>query len=114
MPTSSSHALISGYAGAAIARAGFGVILIKGWIPVLIFLVLSPFVGLVFGWGILTGICWLSYRFERHRAEKIFQRLQLFSAAAYSLCHGTNDAQKTMGDHRRIAGDGWAQRLDSR
>jgi PiT family inorganic phosphate transporter len=97
LPTSSSHALISGYAGAAIAKAGFGVILIKGWVPVLLFLVLSPLLGLVLGWAIMTSVSWLTYRLERHRAEKRFRRLQLFSAAAYSLCHGTNDAQKTMG-----------------
>jgi inorganic phosphate transporter, PiT family len=97
LPTSSSHALISGYAGAAIAKAGFGVILLKGWAPVLLFLVLSPLVGLVLGWAIMTSISWLTYRLERHRAERGFRYLQLFSAAAYSLCHGTNDAQKTMG-----------------
>lgn len=97
LPTSSSHALISGYAGAAIAKAGFGVILPAGWTPVLLFLILSPLVGLVFGWAILTSVSWLTYRLERHRAERRFRHLQLFSAAAYSLCHGTNDAQKTMG-----------------
>ena len=97
LPTSSSHALISGYAGAAVAKAGFGVLLLKGWGPVLLFLVLSPLVGLVLGWIIMTSVSWLTYRMERHRAERWFRHLQLFSAAAYSLCHGTNDAQKTMG-----------------
>jgi PiT family inorganic phosphate transporter len=53
--------------------------------------------GLVLGWTIMTCVSWLTYRTERHRAEKWFRHLQLFSAAAYSLCHGTNDAQKTMG-----------------
>jgi PiT family inorganic phosphate transporter len=97
LPTSSSHALISGYAGAAIAKAGFEVILLKGWAPVLLFLILSPLVGLVLGWAIMTSISWLTFRLERHRAENGFRHLQLISAAAYSLGHGTNDAQKTMG-----------------
>lgn len=97
LPTSSSHALISGFAGAAIAKAGFSVILIKGWIPVILFLVLSPLIGLILGYVIMITVSWLSYRTERHKAEGIFQKLQLCSAGAYSLGHGTNDAQKTMG-----------------
>lgn len=97
LPTSSSHAIISGYAGAAIARAGFSSILIKGWIPVIVFLVISPIVGLILGWLIMTLVSWLSFKTERHKAEKRFRHLQLLSAACYSLGHGTNDAQKTMG-----------------
>jgi PiT family inorganic phosphate transporter len=97
LPTSSSHAIISGYAGAAIARAGFSVILIKGWIPVIAFLVISPLVGLIFGWLIMTAISWLTHHSERYKAENRFRHLQLVSAGLYSLGHGTNDAQKTMG-----------------
>ena len=97
LPTSSSHALISGFAGAAIAKAGFSSILLGGWVPVFVFLVLSPLIGLVLGWTIMTVVSWLSFRTERHRAEGIFRHLQLISAGAYSLGHGTNDAQKTMG-----------------
>jgi PiT family inorganic phosphate transporter len=97
MPTSSSHALISGFAGAAIAKAGFGVILVQGWIPVIVFLIISPVIGMILGWAIMTGVSWLSFRLERHKAESAFRRLQLLSAGAYSLGHGTNDAQKTMG-----------------
>jgi PiT family inorganic phosphate transporter len=97
LPTSSSHALISGFAGAAIAKAGFSVILVQGWIPVIVFLILSPLIGLILGWTIMTAVSWLSFRTERHKAEGIFRHLQLISAGAYSLGHGTNDAQKTMG-----------------
>jgi len=97
LPTSSSHAIISGYAGAAIARVGFSSILIKGWIPVIVFLIISPIVGMILGWLIMTAVSWLSYKTERHKAEKRFRHLQLLSAACYSLGHGTNDAQKTMG-----------------
>lgn len=97
LPTSSSHAIISGFAGAAIAKAGFHSILVKGWVPVLTFLVISPLIGLVLGWFIMLIISWLSFKTERYKAEKRFRHLQLISAASYSLGHGTNDAQKTMG-----------------
>jgi inorganic phosphate transporter, PiT family len=97
LPTSSSHAIISGYAGAAIAKAGFSSILIKGWIPVIVFLIISPVIGMILGWAIMTAVSWLSYRTERHKAERTFRHLQLVSAGLYSLGHGTNDAQKTMG-----------------
>ena len=94
LPTSSSHAIISGFAGAAIAKAGWHVILLKGWIPVLVFLVLSPVIGMVLGWSIMTAVSWLSRNSERYQAEKRFRHLQLLSAGLYSLGHGTNDAQK--------------------
>lgn len=97
LPTSSSHAIISGYAGAAIAKAGFSVILIKGWIPVIIFLIISPVIGMVLGWLIMTAISWMTRHTERYKAERRFRHLQLLSAGLYSLGHGTNDAQKTMG-----------------
>ncbi len=97
LPTSSSHALISGFAGAAVAKAGFGVILAAGWVPVIVFLVVSPLIGFVLGFAIMVLVSHLTWRVERHRAEGWFRHLQLFSAGAYSLGHGTNDAQKTMG-----------------
>jgi len=97
LPTSSSHAIISGYAGAAIAKAGIKAILLKGWIPVLVFLVISPVIGMILGWAIMTCVSWLTRNTERYKAEKRFHRLQLLSACLYSLGHGTNDAQKTMG-----------------
>lgn len=97
LPTSSSHAIISGYAGAAIAKAGFGVILLKGWIPVLVFLVVSPIVGMILGWINMTAVGWMTRHMERYKAERRFRHLQMVSAGLYSLGHGTNDAQKTMG-----------------
>src|ERR1700749_3178445 len=97
MPTSSSHAIISGYAGAAIARVGWKAILVKGLIPVIAFLILSPIIGAILGWSIMTATAWLTRHSERYRTEKRFRHLQLVSAGLYSLGHGTNDAQKTMG-----------------
>jgi inorganic phosphate transporter, PiT family len=97
LPTSSSHAIISAYAGGAIAKAGFHSLLLKGWVPVITFLIVSPLIGLLLGYAFMIIASWLSHKTERHRAEHVFSRLQLISAGAYSLGHGTNDAQKTMG-----------------
>jgi PiT family inorganic phosphate transporter len=97
LPTSSSHAFVSGYAGAAIAKAEFSSILVKGWIPVITFLIISPIVGMILGWLIMTCVSWMTHKTERYQAENRFRHLQLISAALYSLGHGTNDAQKTMG-----------------
>lgn len=97
LPTSSSHAIISGYAGAAIARAGWHSILVKGWIPVIVFLIISPIIGMILGWAFMTSIAWMTRNSERYKTEKNFRHLQLVSAGLYSLGHGTNDAQKTMG-----------------
>jgi inorganic phosphate transporter, PiT family len=97
MPTSSSHAIISGYAGAAIAHAGWKAILLKGWVPVIAFLIASPIIGAILGWCIMTAVAWMTRHAERYRTENRFRHLQLLSAALYSLGHGTNDAQKTMG-----------------
>ena len=97
LPTSSSHALIGGYAGAAVARAGFGAILPSGWTKTLIFIVLAPLIGLVLGFLITVMTMWIFRRKSPKSVDKTFRRLQLVSAAAYSLGHGTNDAQKTMG-----------------
>ncbi|MGZ4809998.1 MAG: anion permease [Thermoanaerobaculia bacterium] len=97
LPTSSSHALIGGYAGAAVARGGLGVILPAGWTKTLIYIVLAPLMGLVLGFLITVATFWIFRGWTPLRADRLFRRLQLLSAAAYSLGHGTNDAQKTMG-----------------
>ncbi len=99
LPSSSSHALIGGYAGAAIAHGGFGVIIGPGWYKTLLFIVLAPTIGLVLGFFLRIGAAWIVH-FSRQAPDGVdrWSRLtQLFSAAAYSLGHGGNDAQKTMG-----------------
>jgi inorganic phosphate transporter, PiT family len=97
LPTSSSHALFGGYAGAAVARAGFGAIIVSGWTKTLLFIVLSPLIGLVVGLLVMTGIYWAFRNTAPARVDRWFRRLQIVSAAGYSLMHGANDAQKTMG-----------------
>lgn len=97
LPTSSSHALIGGYGGAAIAKAGFGAIIPAGWTKTLVFIVLAPVIGLVMGFIIMVAVMWVFRSFSPARVDRWFRRLQLLSAAAYSLGHGGNDAQKTMG-----------------
>jgi PiT family inorganic phosphate transporter len=97
LPTSSSHALIGGYAGAAIAKAGFAAIIPSGWTKTLIFIVFAPLIGLFVGLTIMVILQWLFRWTPPSRVDRLFRRLQLVSAAMYSLGHGTNDAQKTMG-----------------
>ena len=97
LPTSSSHALIGAYAGAGIAKAGLGVIIPAGWINTLIFIVLAPLLGMGLGMLNLVLILNIFKRSIPSSVDHIFRRGQLISAAAYSLGHGTNDAQKTMG-----------------
>jgi PiT family inorganic phosphate transporter len=97
LPTSSSHALMGGYAGAAVTKAGWGAVIISGWTKTLVFIVLAPLIGLVLGFAIMLVNLWVFRRFSPGRVDRWFRRLQLFSAAAYSLGHGGNDAQKTMG-----------------
>jgi PiT family inorganic phosphate transporter len=97
LPTSSSHALFGGYAGAAVAKAGMGAIIPSGWTKTLIFIVLSPLIGMIVGLGLMTAIFWIFRRMPPGRIDHWFRRLQLVSAAAFSLMHGANDAQKTMG-----------------
>ena len=97
LPTSSSHALMGGLGGAAIAKAGFAAILPAGWTKTLIFIVLAPIIGLVLAFVLMVGIMWMFEPFAPGRVDRWFRRLQLCSAAAYSLGHGGNDAQKTMG-----------------
>jgi inorganic phosphate transporter, PiT family len=99
LPTSSSHALIGGYAGAAIAAyRGFGGLLKpEGWIKTLSFIVISPLVGMVLGFSVMVAIYWIFRRQSPDRVDGFFRKGQLVSAAMYSLGHGGNDAQKTMG-----------------
>jgi PiT family inorganic phosphate transporter len=97
LPTSSSHALIGGYAGAAVAKAGFGAIIPSGWTLTITFLFISPLIGLVAGLGLMTSIFWIFRWTPPSRVDRWFRRLQLLSAAFFSLNHGANDAQKTMG-----------------
>ena len=99
LPSSSSHSLIGGYAGAAIVKGGWGVIIASGWYRPLIFIVLAPAIGLIAGYSLKILTTWLIYWFKQRPAsvDRWSRILQLFSAAAYSLSHGSNDAQKTMG-----------------
>ena len=97
LPTSSSHALIGGYAGAAIAKAGIASIIPSGWYKTLTFVVLSPIIGLILGFSFMVIVLWIFRNFTASSIEKYFGKLQLVSAALFSLGHGTNDAQKTMG-----------------
>jgi PiT family inorganic phosphate transporter len=97
LPVSSSHALIGGYAGAAIAKAGLGAIIPSGWTKTLAFIVISPLMGLILGFFLMVAVAWTFRRWSPFRLDRLFRRLQLVSAALYSLGHGGNDAQKTMG-----------------
>jgi PiT family inorganic phosphate transporter len=98
LPTSSSHALVGGIGGAAVARAGTHVLVSDGIRKIGMFIVLSPLIGLALGMIITLTIQWVFHRYHRvERLNKGFRRGQLVSAAAFSLGHGGNDAQKTMG-----------------
>ena len=98
LPSSSSHALIGGYAGAAVAKAGLAAITwgVK-WIQTLSFIVLSPIIGLILGSALMIIVTWVFHRTNPHRVNRFFKHAQLVSSAAFSLAHGGNDAQKTMG-----------------
>jgi PiT family inorganic phosphate transporter len=98
LPTSSSHALIGGMAGAAVAKAGWSSLIAEGFRKIAVFIVLSPILGLLLSFTLLVGVMWLFHRYRRvDRLNRAFRRMQLLSAAAFSLGHGANDAQKTMG-----------------
>jgi PiT family inorganic phosphate transporter len=97
LPTSSSHALFGAIGGAAVAKGGFHVILWGGWVPVLLFIVLSPLIGFILGAINMIAVAWIFRRSTPRRVDSLFRRLQLVSAGIYSLGHGGNDAQKTMG-----------------
>ncbi|RPH96484.1 inorganic phosphate transporter [candidate division KSB1 bacterium] len=97
IPSSSSHALMGGYAGAAVAYKGFGVILYHGWVKTLLFIVIAPIMGMVMGFVLMAAVMWIFHNRPATSVNRSFRKLQLVSAALYSLGHGTNDAQKTMG-----------------
>jgi PiT family inorganic phosphate transporter len=97
LPSSSSHALMGGYMGAAVAKAGFSVVIVSGWIKILIFIVLAPFLGMFLAILFMLGTIWLVHRKPLPKVNKWSRKLQFLSAALYSLGHGGNDAQKTMG-----------------
>ncbi len=113
LPSSSSHALMGGLAGAGIAHAGFSVLVhepkwvlpvigaVPGlgmkWMQTLAFIIISPLLGLILGLTLMVIVSWVFQKSAPRRVDSLFRRLQLLSAAAYSLGHGGNDAQKTMG-----------------
>jgi PiT family inorganic phosphate transporter len=96
-PTSSSHALIGGFAGAAVVKGGFAALIPSGLLKVGVFMVLAPLIGFAVGFALMLITVWTFRSAPPGRVDRLFRRLQLLSAAAYSLGHGTNDAQKTMG-----------------
>jgi PiT family inorganic phosphate transporter len=105
IPSSSSHALIGGYAGAAMAKAGLTMgihrvreaIVLKGWITTVAFIIIAPLIGLALGYALMIGIYWLFRRSSPKKMDRWFRRLQLVSSGLFSYSHGSNDAQKTMG-----------------
>ena len=97
IPSSSSHALVGGLAGAAIQHSGFAAVVVAGIVKISIFIILAPLIGLAIGFAFMVGTYWTFRRATHARVGKLFRSLQLCSAAAYSLGHGGNDAQKTMG-----------------
>src|SRR5260370_1944816 len=97
IPSSSSHALIGGYAGAAVAKAGFGALVPSGLFKILVFIVLAPVLGLCLGFTLMVITLWMVRSIRPTRVDGLFRRLQLLSAAAYSLGHGPNEAQKRVG-----------------
>ena len=97
LPSSSSHALLGGFAGAAIAKAGVSALIPAGWVKPLVGIVISPVLGLALGMALKVGLSWLLYKKPARPLDRLFRKLQLVSAGLYSLSHGANDAQKTMG-----------------
>jgi inorganic phosphate transporter, PiT family len=97
LPTSSSHALMGGYGGAAVAKSGFAALIPGGWTMPLLFILLSPIIGMLIGMAVTVATSWMVHKQRPLKVDRWFRRLQLVSAAAYSLGHGTNDAQKGMG-----------------
>ena len=97
LPTSSPHALVGGFVGAAVTKAGFGSLIASGLVKVCVFILVAPLLGLLLGFILMNLINWIFYSVAPSRVDKYFRRLQLLSASFYSLGHGGNDAQKTMG-----------------
>ena len=98
LPTSSSHALVGGLAGAAVAKVGWSALVVSEYQKIAVFIVISPLMGFLLAFTFMTVVLWLFHRYKKvDKLNKGFRRGQLFSAAAFSLGHGGNDAQKTMG-----------------
>ncbi|MCK9382397.1 MAG: inorganic phosphate transporter [Sulfuritalea sp.] len=97
IPSSSSHALIGGLVGAAVAKGGMGTLIWSGLGKTLLFIVIAPVLGFLLGGFLMVAISWLCNSMAPRKVDKVFRRLQLLSAAAYSIGHGGNDAQKTIG-----------------
>jgi len=97
LPISVSHALVGGLVGAGVAKAGFGALVTSGVLKIGLFIALSPLLGMLLGWAFMLAVLWIFRRARPQRVDRWFRRLQLVSAAIYSLGHGSNDAQKTMG-----------------
>ncbi|MEX2180755.1 MAG: inorganic phosphate transporter [Gemmatimonadaceae bacterium] len=97
IPSSSSHALIGGYGGAALAKAGFAALILPGWVKPILFIILSPMLGMLAGWSLMVGTSWLFRKARPATVEPLFRVMQITSSALFSLSHGANDAQKTMG-----------------
>lgn len=97
IPSSSSHALVGGLVGAAVAKAGFGSLVSAGVLKIIAFIFIAPLLGFAMGSLLMVIVSWLCRNMSPSKVDKHFRRLQLLSAAAYSLGHGGNDAQKTIG-----------------
>jgi len=97
LPISSSHALIGGYAGAAVAKKGIHGLVVGRWPSTLAFIIIAPVIGLVLGYTLMLIVYWVFRRFSPTRIDRWFRHLQIASAALLSCAHGTNDAQKSMG-----------------
>jgi PiT family inorganic phosphate transporter len=97
LPSSSSHAIWGGYAGAAVSKAGLKAIIVSGWAKPLAYILISPLLGAFLGFFLMVSVTWIFRSWHPFKLDQLFRRLQLISAGAYSLNHGGNDAQKTMG-----------------
>jgi len=97
LPSSSSHALIGGYAGAAVAKAGFVALVSGKWLTTLAFIVISPMIGMALSYTLMLAVHWTFRHTPPAKSDRLFRRLQLVSSALFSCAHGTNDGQKTMG-----------------
>jgi inorganic phosphate transporter, PiT family len=110
LPISSSHALIGGYAGAAVAKAGLGGLIVGKWPSTLLFIVLAPLLGLALGYLLMVAVYWIFHAYSPARMDRFFRHAQILSAALLSCAHGTNDAQKTMGIITAVLVAGGVQR----
>jgi inorganic phosphate transporter, PiT family len=110
LPISSSHALIGGYAGAALAKAGIAGLIVGKWPTTLAFIVVAPLMGLVLGYSLMVAVYWIFHAYSPARMDRFFRHAQILSAALLSCAHGTNDAQKTMGIITAVLVSGGFQR----